>query len=267
MRAAAIRAGCLAGAVCMGAIATAAETAAPQTVAIGAEDDAAPWSYADGSGYVNDLVSAAFREVGWTVQLKVIPYTRCKALVQAGTLAGCFSASKTPELQAALLYPKHPVFLAQNLLIARAESAWSGCDAAGWGARPLIGLVRGYEYVAAVDALAKDGRVKVDYAVSEVSNLRKIRAERIAAAVVTVDEVKRIDYVARLAHVPGDFKVVCDFGSLPAYVAFSRRHPQGAGALAAFEEGYERLGRRGAIAALQATWRARALDAAAVKQH
>lgn len=53
---------------------------------IGAEDDAAPWSYADGTGYVNDVVRAAFQRSGRQVQYKVMPYARCKAMVLSGKL-------------------------------------------------------------------------------------------------------------------------------------------------------------------------------------
>ncbi len=60
----------------------------------------------DGTGYVNDAVRAAFHAAGWTVELKVIPYARCKALATSGKLAGCFSASRTPELEGVLQSPR-----------------------------------------------------------------------------------------------------------------------------------------------------------------
>ena len=238
-----------------------------EQVTLGAEDDAGPWSYADGTGYVNDVVKAAFAEVGWKVQLKVIPYPRCKALAIDGTLAGCFSASKTPELEQALLYPNAPVLNAQNLLIARADSTWSSCVPTDWGDQSRIGLVRGYEYPDAVSALQRQGKVNIDYADSEVSNLRKLKAGRIDATVVTVDEVKRLEELARLADTTASFRTVCDFGAMPAYVTFSRRHVQGSAARRAFDEGYARLVKRRAISALQLAWRERALDAKVVKPH
>lgn len=258
--------GRLATLACIVMCSTASQARADQ-ITLGAEDDAAPWSYADGTGYVNDVVKAAFQEVGWEVQLKVIPYSRCKALAVAGKLAGCFSASRTPELESALLYPNEPVFNAQNLLIARADSTWSSCKPTAWGDQTLIGLVRGYEYADAVSALQQEGKVKFDYADSEVSNLRKLKAGRIDATVVTVDEVKRLDGLARLANTAASFKTVCDFGVAAAYVTFSRLHVQGAAARAAFDEGYARLVKRRAIAALQLTWRERSLNATVVKPH
>jgi ABC-type amino acid transport substrate-binding protein len=236
-------------------------------VVLAAEDDAAPWSYADGSGYVNDLVTAAFGEAGWSVRLKVMPYTRCKALATKGEIAGCFSTSRTPELEADLLYPHEPVFVARDVLVTRPGAPFSGCRPADWPRRPTVGIVRAYEYLDSVNTLFGSGAAQADVTDSEISNLRKLRAGRIDATVLTVDEVKRVDWLARLAGVPAEFHVVCDFGDDPAYVAFSRRHPQGAAALAAFDEGYARLKRHGGVAALQAAWRARALDAAAAKPH
>ena len=59
---------------------------ARETVDIGVEDAAAPWSQADGTGYANDLVRASFRAVGVDVRLHVLPYARCKQHVVKGEL-------------------------------------------------------------------------------------------------------------------------------------------------------------------------------------
>jgi len=236
-------------------------------VVVGAEDDAAPWSYADGSGYVNDVVRAAFARSGWETELKVIPYARCKQLVVAGRLLACFSASKTPELEAQLLYPRWPVFSASNLLIARADASFSGCDTRLWPTPLKVGRVVGYEYRATVEALLGSGRMVADDAISEVSNLRKLQAGRIDAALVNVDAVKRLEFVAAQAQTNHAFKTICDFGSEDAYIVFSRKHPTAQLALQAFESGYEALRNEGRIAALQQMWRARLFDGVKAKTH
>jgi hypothetical protein len=117
-----------------------------------------------------------------------------------------------------------------------------------------VGVVRGYEYRAGVEALFSGGRAVPDPADSEVSSLRKVRAGYIDAALVTVDPVKRLEFVARLADVTADFKLVCDFGGEPAFLAFSRRHPQGPAALAAFDDGMQALKRSGAVDSMQRAW-------------
>lgn len=230
--------------------------AEPGALALGAEDDAAPWSYADGAGYVNDLVRAAFMAAGWKVSFEVLPYARCKALTLKGKLAGCFSASKTPDLAGALLYPKQPVFIARNVLFALADSPLSGCDASAWPSALKVGIVNGYEYTAAFEQAAKQGKLQLLTETAESSNLRLLALKSLDAALVTVDEVKRIEYVAAKGKVGSALKVVCDFGGEPAYVAFSPKHPQGRAAAAAFGQGYELLEKQGDIAKLQAQWRA-----------
>lgn len=241
----------------------AAAPAPRPTLVLAAEDDAAPWSYADGSGYVNDLVRAVFAEAGWALQLKVMPYARCKAQAIAGTVAGCFSASRTPELETQLLYPALPVFEARNVLIVAKASAWTECRPPAGTGNAVIGLVRGYEYTNEVAAIGQRPGTRVELTDSEAHNLRKLRAGRLDAAVVNVDEVKRLDYLLKLAGLPDAYRSACELGALPAYVAFSRAHPQGLAARQAYDAAKLRLLRDGRLQRLQAAWRQRAWAQAA----
>lgn len=234
-----------------------------QTITIGAEDDAAPWSYPDGTGYVNDVVKAAFRAVGWTVEQKVLPYARCKSEAAKGAIAGCFAVGRRPDMETAFLFPNEPVVAAANLLVARSDSKLEGCDPHGWPRGVVIGFVRSYEYVDAVEnliAASSPRAVKADIANSELGNLRKVHAGRIEAAILNVDGVKQLDYVAKLARVDNRFRIVCNFGTLPVYAAFSRAHPQGKSAVEAFNRGFGMLRKRGELDAMQVTWRIKALD-------
>ncbi|HEX5310834.1 substrate-binding periplasmic protein [Aquabacterium sp.] len=238
-----------------------------EVITLGAEDDAAPWSYADGSGYVNDLVRQAFSAMGWDVQLKVMPYARCKTLTLRGLLAGCFSASKLTEYKDKLVYPQHPVFQAQNVLLALADSPWKGCDSARWPSPPRVGTVRAYEYTPQLESLLASRNLIRHEVDSEISNLRKLEAKRIDAAVITLDQVKRLEFLQALAHTSEPLKTVCDFGSQPAYVMFSKLHPQGPKAQTVFDAGMRRLDESGALARLQDTWHKRALAGTSAKPH
>lgn len=232
------------------------------SVTIGAENDAAPWSYPDGTGFVNDLVREAFRASGWTVHYQVLPYARCKRMAQLGDLVACFSASQTAETEKDLQFPATPVFAAENRLFANADSPLTGCDRAQWGRKIALGVVHEYEYLPVVDALLASGDVRRETTLSEVSALRMLHAHRTDAALITTDAIKRIDYVARLAGLPPDFKMVCHFGEHRAYIAFSRRHPQARAALQAFDRGMAILKRSGALGRLQTEWAQRALRSA-----
>src|SRR5690349_7446181 len=78
-------------------------------VTIDAEDDAAPWSMADGTGYVNDVVRAAFAAAGWKTTFRVVPYARCKFEVLTGQTAGCFTVGKSPEVAQHMLFAEKPI--------------------------------------------------------------------------------------------------------------------------------------------------------------
>ncbi|HET8871948.1 MAG TPA: transporter substrate-binding domain-containing protein [Aquabacterium sp.] len=244
-----------------------ARAAATTPVVLGAEDDAAPWSYADGTGYVNDLVRQAFAEMGERVEFKVMPYARCKALTIRGELAGCFSASQVPELAHKLVYSQTPVFEARNLLVTLSRAPWSGCDSTRWPRPPRVGTVRAYEYTPQLEQALKGPTMIRHEADSEISNLRKLAAGRIDALVITVDDVKRLKLLQTLAQTHADIKTVCDYGVQPAYVAFSRAHPQGLSAQRSFDQGVARLRARKVFAHLQEEWRNRAIERASAKQH
>ena len=229
---------------------------------IGAENDAAPWSYPDGTGYVNDLVRAAFKAGGWEVRFEVLPYARCKSQVVHGQLVGCFSSSQTSETEKDMVFPKYPVFSAENRLYVNADSALSGCSPAQWGRPISVSIVNEYEYMPAVEALAASQAVRVEKSPSEPAQLRMLSARRFDAAVITTDPIKRISYMAKVAGVKADYKMICDYGALPAYLGFSRKHPQATEALAAFERGMDILQKNGTIKKLQQEWAQHALRTA-----
>ena len=81
------------------------------TVDIGVEDAAAPWSQEDGTGYANDIVRAAFAAVGADVRLHALPYARCKQYVLTGELVACVSMSPAPELRGAVRFSAEPLFV------------------------------------------------------------------------------------------------------------------------------------------------------------
>jgi len=53
-----------------------------------------------------------------------VPAAVC--LVLSGDIAACFSMSRTPDLEGRLLFPHQPLFHAQNLLLAAADSPLAG---------------------------------------------------------------------------------------------------------------------------------------------
>jgi len=227
-----------------------------ETIDIGVEDAAAPWSQADGTGYANDLVRAAFDAVDVEVRLRVLPYARCKQHVLNGELVACVSMSPAPELRSAVRFSAEPLFVftcqffenPRSPLAKRIEDFSRGM---------IVGIVMGYEYPADVMARLKRRGVVLESAPTEETNLRKLAAGRIDAAVVNMDVVKSSDWVAERAGVRGRVRPVFDVGRMPGYVGFSTVHPRGNAIADRFDRGYARVIASGERERIQRRWIAR----------
>lgn len=227
-----------------------------ETVDVGVEDAAAPWSQPDGTGYANDLVRAAFDAVDIDVRFRVLPYARCKQHVLNGELVACVSMSPAPELRRAVRFSARPLFVftcrffenPQRPLARRIEDLPRGTR---------VGIVLGYEYPPEMlDRLRRRSAV-LEPAPTEEINLRKLAAGRIAAAVVNGDAVKSSDWVAARAGVTGKVRSVFSLDGLPAYVGFSTAHRNGRALAARFDLGYERIVASGEQRRIQRRWSTR----------
>ena len=82
-----------------------------ETLRFFVENDAAPWSKADGTGYANDLVKAIYDAVDVNVDFEVVPYARCKKYAETGEAVGCFSVARIPEVENIIAFSEIPLFL------------------------------------------------------------------------------------------------------------------------------------------------------------
>jgi ABC-type amino acid transport substrate-binding protein len=224
-----------------------------ETIDVGVEDAAAPWSQADGTGYANDLVRAAFDAVDVDVRLHVLPYARCKQHVLNGELVACVSMSPAPELRRVVRFSSTPLFVftcrffenPRYPLARRIEDFPRGTR---------VGTVLGYEYPPQmVERLRRRGAI-LEPAPTEETNLRKLAAGRIAAAIVNSDVVKSSDWVAARAGVTGRVRAVFSVGAMPAYIGFSTVHREGRALAARFDLGYARIIASGERRRIQHRW-------------
>jgi ABC-type amino acid transport substrate-binding protein len=229
------------------------ETIERETIDIGVEDAAAPWSQPDGTGYANDLVRAAFDAVDVDVRMHVLPYARCKQHVVKGELIACVSMSPAPELRGVVRFSAKPLFV-------------FACDFFENSARPLpgriedfppgttVGTVLAYEYPPEMLARLRRRGAILEPASTEEINLRKLAAGRIAAAVVNRDGVKSADWVVARAGVTGRVRSVLSIGAMPAYIGFSMAHPGGPALADRFDIGYARIVASGEHDRIQRRW-------------
>jgi ABC-type amino acid transport substrate-binding protein len=234
-----------------------AAQAAQHALEIAVEDDAAPWSQADGSGYANDVVRAAFHAVGVDVRLSVVPYARCKQMVVEGQVAACFAMSRGRELTDSVVFPEQPLFVCQAELLLRHDDARQLTRAEQLPNGSVVGVVLGYEYPEVLYALERAGTISLEASRSEELNLRKLAEGRVDAAVLNHNAIKPLSYVLARAGVEGRVRHGSLLGDLSSYVGFSRRHPRGLDARLRFDEGLRSIEQSGEKSRIDALWAAR----------
>ena len=116
-----------------------------KTIIIDAEDGAGPWGQANGTGAGNDLVLAAYKAANTDVQLRVVPYTRCKMEVFKGKVDGCFGMGVDSETKTNTILAEKPLYTPANTFI-MAKGTSFGKTIKDIPPGTTVGIVNGYEY-------------------------------------------------------------------------------------------------------------------------
>lgn len=243
-------------AICIALLAAAGAAAAPaKHLQILVEDAASPWSNRGGTGYANDMVRAAFAVAGVDVELVVVPYARCKAVVMQGGAVGCFSMSSSPELGKLVRFADRPLFSVTPKFYYNVDRKITARTVAELSRGMRVGIVLGYEYPPFVAKLAQSG-VILDAARSDVANLRKLAAGRIDVALVMTDDMRSEELMERQAGVKG---IAFGFQGPPmqSFIGFSTIHPDGDAQRRRFNAGFQSITANGTRHGIEARWKLR----------
>lgn len=219
-----------------------------ETMTILAEDAAPPWSEHDGTGYANDVVVAAFKEMAVDVQLKVVPYARCKYMVLNGTNMACFNMSWSPEFEGKVKLAAQPIYTVNNDIFEQVNAPLPKPSKGTCTLPPgtVVGSVRDYEYSTQATALRSAGIV-FESAESDGQNLRKLAARRLSAALIVTSDLEAKEQKAKLAGTEEAVRFAFNCGVVTATIGFSLTHPDGLRALKIYEEGYRRIKANGVL--------------------
>jgi ABC-type amino acid transport substrate-binding protein len=232
-------------------------------IPIAVEDDAAPWSQKDGTGFANDVVRAVFKAAEVEVALEVVPYARCKDMAIKGRATACLSMSWLPEFKGKIVFAEKPLFncyedyfvsIRNPLKVTREKDLPKGT---------VAGIVREYEYPPSIYELQKKGILVLEESESEEMNLKKLATGRIDTALVNYNETKPAELLLAKAGVTGQVKWAFRSGVLGSYICFSTKHPLGGAALKAFNKGFRIISGNGTLRKIEMQWRDSALKEAA----
>ncbi len=219
-----------------------------------AEDDAAPWSFKDGTGCANDVVRAAFAAAGVEIDLQAVPYERAKQAVLKGTAAACFSMSWDPAYAGKIVFPERPLFICQCDYLHNLARPLAAKDEAGLSGRIAVGTVIGYEYPPSVLRLRDAGAIVLEESTSEELNLRKLANGRLDAMLINHDTLKSATQMLRAAGVAGKVGIAFHCGELASFIGFSLAHPRGAWASDRFNAGFRIIREDGTAERIERRW-------------
>ncbi|EJM42614.1 periplasmic component of amino acid ABC-type transporter/signal transduction system [Pseudomonas sp. GM33] len=226
-----------------------------ETLTIMVEDAAAPWSNRDGTGYANDVVLAAFKEMAVEARLKVVPYSRCKYMVLNGQVAACFNMSWQPEFQGRIKLAARPIFKVSNDVFESIKTPLPKPPDGQCILPPgtVVGITRDYEYSTQVMALQTSG-VVFENSLSDLTSLQKLAARRFQAAVIMSNDLEVRNRKAQQSGTEDTVRFAFNCGLVNSTIGFSLSHPDGLRALEVYDEGYRRIEANGVLKKLHQRW-------------
>jgi len=222
------------------------------------ENAAQPWSKPDGTGYANDIVVAAFQEVGVTVKKLVVPYARCKKMALLGKIPACVSMTWLPEFKGLIELAPEPLIILnsdifENMARPLPRAAMNQCKLP---AGLAVGVVNAYEYPKETMALKPQTKNWVASG-SDIQSLQRLALGRLDAAVVITNDLERRNQKAITAQVEDRVGFAFNCGEQTGTIGFSLKSPKGNWARDLYKEGYRRLKEKGQLDKIHQKWMAK----------
>lgn len=224
----------------------------PPPLDIMVEEAAPPFSYADGSGYANEVVMAALRARGVQFKLWVVPRATCQHSVLEGLVAACFGMDWQPEYKDRIVLAEPPlVVLDADLYELRARPLPRPEHGCSLPAGTRVALADGQDYPAEALELARAG-VLFEASPSHERSLKMLAAGQVDAAMVISNELLPRDRLA--AQLGKELGLAFRCGRLTASIGFSLKHGRGRWAHESYLAGYKRIQEMGLLRQIQAAW-------------
>ena len=229
------------------------DAGAVKTFTIIAEDDWYPYSSqvkGVSQGFAVDVVRAAYASVGVDVNFKFASFKSCLVQVEAGTELGCFNITLDDDTQSRYIFPNEPLFVDTGGIYAIDRPGMSDRvvpqDLVGF----RVGFTNGAVYG---DFLDKAKGIQREYAMSDLSNLRKLVAGRQDYSLVSTVIANYIfkSHAADFVVLP---KLVGIVSNQKMYVGFSQKRPESREAAALLDEGMVKIRANGTYKKLETQW-------------
>lgn len=212
--------------------------AAAPALTVMVEDASEPFSRADGSGYANDLVRAAYQAAGVRLTLNVVPYARCKEYLKRAMVPACFAMSWSKDLDGTgIVFSHEPLFEVYADVFQKRGAPARLRSLADIPRGASLGIINGYEYPSQIARLEKKG-ITLQRSMDDGANLRMLAHNRLGATILMTSELDDIGGRLERGGAQNSVRFAFRSGLMKSYIAFNLKNPQGEMARDAFERGY-----------------------------
>jgi len=205
---------------------------------IAAENDWVPYAKQDGKGMANDIIRAAFREVGIEIKYHVYPYARVLHYLKSGRYVAGFNVPFDDQSNQHYLLGKTPLYFAESAYYHHSARPLLIDSRKKLDRKKLIGVVRNYGYGDYYLDLVKWKKIVPVISNSELNNIDLLNLGRIDA---TILYTKTANFYRKGDRLNRQITKAFSNEKTPIHLAFSRQHEKGAHFLALFQQGLNKL--------------------------
>ena len=225
-----------------------ASVAAQEKILLAAEDDWYPYSARIGQqleGRSVDIVKAAYAAAGAALTLEAVPFNRGMIRTKEGHYSGVFNAGLNEDVHRDFLIPRNTIALSEQVVVARNHEPFQGKSSFN---DKRLALTLGYTYPTDI---TEDRRNKIERAVGDVNNLKKIAIGR--ADFTIIDRLVFLSILAKEPTLKPALAIVGKLESDKIYVLFSK-NSSGEKALFLFDQGMDKIKRTGTLKKIVDGW-------------
>jgi polar amino acid transport system substrate-binding protein len=198
-------------------------------------------------GYSWDVVRQSFHEVGYTIDLYVVPWERVMHYLNSGKVDAIFPANRTEKREKIYSYSQEYVDRTKMVVYVPVHSplVWESLDSLNGLS---VGAVRGWAYGKIWESNTQIKKEAMDTILQSFDIMDKKRLD----AVVGYEIV--YDYVLKHADLKDKYRKIGYFGIVDEYLMGKKDDPEALTFLHAFDRGHRIIAEKGDLEKISVKW-------------
>lgn len=196
-----------------------------KTIILAAAENSIPTTYVENgrkTGILTEIINEAFKRIGYSVEIELMPWARCLEEVEKGTVDGIFSVFITEDRKTFLTYTTEILITQVQAFFVLKNSNITFDGDLNKLSDKTIGVITKTSYGPRLDTALKDKLFKkIDLSPFSQSNVKKLLTKRVDLipsyrhiVLSTAKELGELDNIKELSP---------EIESIPSYLAFTKK--------------------------------------------